>query len=101
MAVELKIRCYLGVQSDVLARLLSPMHNATTLNHAAKNRAAALAVAIVRFPLSHLTLLPTFFTPMALRVGQVLRGLKEQYELLHPLKGSTVFKAKVLSSPIQ
>jgi hypothetical protein len=38
---------------------------------------------------------------MALRVGQVLRGLKGQYELLHPLKGSTVFKAKVLSSPIQ
>jgi hypothetical protein len=38
---------------------------------------------------------------MALRVGQVLRGLKGQYELLQPLKGSTVFKAKVLSGPVQ
>ena len=35
---------------------------------------------------------------MALRVGQVLRGVKEQYELLHTLKGPTVFKAKVLFS---
>jgi hypothetical protein len=35
---------------------------------------------------------------MALRVGQVLRGLKGQYKLLHTLKVSTVFKAKVLSS---
>ncbi|KAH9862808.1 hypothetical protein J1614_010901 [Plenodomus biglobosus] len=75
------------------------MHNATALNHAAKN-CAAPAIAMVRSP-SHLTLLPTFFTPMALRVGQALRGLKGQYELLHPLKGSTVFKAKVLSSPIK
>lgn len=39
---------------------------------------------------------------MALRVGQVLRGLKGQYELLHTLKGSTVFKARVLSNnPVQ
>lgn len=76
------------------------MHNATTLNYAAKDRAAALAVAIVRFLLSHLTLFPNFFTLMALRVGQVLHGLKGQYELLHPLKGSTVLKAKVLSGPI-
>lgn len=34
---------------------------------------------------------------MALRIGQVLRGAKGSYELLRPLKGSTVFKAKVLS----
>lgn len=37
---------------------------------------------------------------MTLRVGQILRGLKGQYELLRPLKGFTVFKAKVLSSAI-
>jgi hypothetical protein len=37
---------------------------------------------------------------MALRVGQVLRGLKGRYELLQPLKASTVFKAKVLSGPV-
>ncbi|KAF1848207.1 kinase-like protein [Cucurbitaria berberidis CBS 394.84] len=36
---------------------------------------------------------------MALRVGQVLYGAKGKYELLCPLKGSTVFKAKVLSNP--
>ncbi|KAH7388831.1 kinase-like domain-containing protein [Pyrenochaeta sp. MPI-SDFR-AT-0127] len=35
---------------------------------------------------------------MALRIGQILRGAKGNYELLYPLKGSTVFKAKVLSS---
>ena len=39
---------------------------------------------------------------MALRVGQVLHGLKGRYKLLHELKDSTVFQAKVLSnSPIQ
>ncbi|KAF2126202.1 kinase-like protein [Dothidotthia symphoricarpi CBS 119687] len=37
---------------------------------------------------------------MALRIGQVLRGAKHRYELLYPLKDSTVFKAKVLSSRI-
>ncbi|KAF1916472.1 kinase-like domain-containing protein [Ampelomyces quisqualis] len=37
---------------------------------------------------------------MALRVGQVLRGARGSYELLQALKGSTVFKAKVLSSPV-
>ncbi|KAH8707035.1 kinase-like domain-containing protein [Phaeosphaeriaceae sp. PMI808] len=36
---------------------------------------------------------------MALRIGQILRGAKGNYELLHSLKGSTVFKAKVLSGP--
>jgi hypothetical protein len=36
--------------------------------------------------------------PMALRVGQVLQGMKGQYQLLQPLKGATVFKAKSLSS---
>ncbi|KAF2873062.1 kinase-like domain-containing protein [Massariosphaeria phaeospora] len=36
---------------------------------------------------------------MALRIGQILRGAKGNYELLSSLKGSTVFKAKVLSSP--
>ncbi|KAL7770627.1 hypothetical protein CFE70_000565 [Pyrenophora teres f. teres 0-1] len=35
---------------------------------------------------------------MALRVGQILKGARGVYELLYPLKGSTVFKAKVVSS---
>ncbi|EDU41461.1 hypothetical protein TUN199_06583 [Pyrenophora tritici-repentis] len=35
---------------------------------------------------------------MALRVGQILKGARGVYELLYPMKGSTVFKAKVLSS---
>jgi hypothetical protein len=35
---------------------------------------------------------------MALRIGQVLRGGKGKYELLEQLKGSTVFKAGVVSS---
>ncbi|KAF2125384.1 kinase-like protein [Dothidotthia symphoricarpi CBS 119687] len=34
---------------------------------------------------------------MALRIGQILRGAKGNYELLRSLKGSTVFKARVLS----
>ncbi|KAF2253495.1 kinase-like protein [Trematosphaeria pertusa] len=36
---------------------------------------------------------------MALRIGQVLRGGKGKYELLEQLKGSSVFKARVLSNP--
>ena len=36
---------------------------------------------------------------MALRIGQVFRGGKGKYELLEHLKGSSVFKARVLSSP--
>jgi len=35
---------------------------------------------------------------MALRIGQVLRGGKGKYELLEQLKGSTVFKARVVPS---
>ncbi|KAF2754239.1 kinase-like protein [Pseudovirgaria hyperparasitica] len=35
---------------------------------------------------------------MPLRIGQVLQGARGVYELLQPLKGSSVFKAKVLSS---
>lgn len=42
----------------------------------------------------HLFIVPPF---MALRIGQILRGAKGSYELLCPLKGSTVFKAKALS----
>ncbi|KAF2006447.1 kinase-like protein [Amniculicola lignicola CBS 123094] len=37
---------------------------------------------------------------MALRIGQVLRGAKGKYELLEQLKGSSVFKARVLSNPL-
>ncbi|MCJ1259168.1 hypothetical protein MMC24_007004 [Lignoscripta atroalba] len=36
---------------------------------------------------------------MALRIGQVFRGGKGKYELLEHLKGSSVFKARVLSNP--
>lgn len=36
---------------------------------------------------------------MVLRIGQVLRGAKGKFELLSQLKGSSVFKARVLSSP--
>ena len=36
---------------------------------------------------------------MALRIGQVLRGGKGKYELFKQLKGSSVFKARVLSNP--
>ncbi|KAF2753564.1 kinase-like protein [Pseudovirgaria hyperparasitica] len=36
---------------------------------------------------------------MTLRTGQTLQGAKGVYKLLHPLKGSTVFKARILSSP--
>ncbi|KAF1946415.1 hypothetical protein EJ02DRAFT_499956 [Clathrospora elynae] len=36
---------------------------------------------------------------MALQIGQILRGATGTYKLLHLLKGTTVFKAKVLSSP--
>lgn len=35
---------------------------------------------------------------MALRVGQILRGVKGTYQLSQSLKDLTVFKAKVLSS---
>jgi hypothetical protein len=35
---------------------------------------------------------------MALRVGQILRGVKGTYQLSQYLKDLTVFKAKVLSS---
>jgi hypothetical protein len=35
---------------------------------------------------------------MALRIGQVLRRGKGKYELLEQLKGSSVFKAGVLSN---
>ena len=40
----------------------------------------------------------TFFEDMALRIGQVLRGGKGKYELLEQLKGSSVFKARVVSN---
>jgi hypothetical protein len=36
---------------------------------------------------------------MALRIGQILRGIKGTYHLIRPLKDSTIFKAKVLASP--
>jgi hypothetical protein len=45
-----------------------------------------------------LSLCHLFFEDMALRIGQVLRGGKGKYELLEQLKGSSVFKARVLSN---
>jgi len=36
---------------------------------------------------------------MALRVGQILCGTNGSYELVHSLKGSTVFQAKILAGP--
>jgi hypothetical protein len=41
----------------------------------------------------------TWLKDMALRIGQVLRGRTGKYELLEQLKGSSVFKARVLSNP--
>lgn len=92
------MRCWLNVVASTFTRRAESRFNLSRCHELCRNNAADRQFPQATYHKPYLLPL-CFSTFMALRIGQVIRGVKGNYELLHSLKGVTVFKAKVLSGP--